>query len=99
MLAAFALLVHVGTFLCDSELHAIQFAQAGPVNDDMAADLVGRAAQRQVCGLFGGEALVVSKYRVTSGSELFLVTQYEFAKDHRTAFGAGRILDPGEAPQ
>ncbi len=97
MIAAFALLIHVGTFLCDSESHAIQFAIAGgnAVDSDMAADLVGRAAQKQVCGLFGGEALVVSKYRVTSDGQLFLVTQYDFSKDHRTAFGAERLSDAG----
>ncbi len=97
MILVFALLIHVGTFLCDSEAHAIQFAEArvGTGNSDMAADLVGRSAQKQVCGLFGGEAVVVSKYRVTSGSQLFLVTQYDFTKDHRTALGAELIGDPG----
>ncbi len=90
MIVAFALLIHVGAFLCDTELHAIEFAKARITlgDEDMAANLVGRAAQKQVCGFFGGEAVVVSKYRASNGPDLFLVTQYSFSKDHRTAFGA-----------
>jgi hypothetical protein len=103
MLSVIALTLHFGGFLCDDPLHAVAFsaALARTAEEETAANEVGREAQKQVCGFYAGDATIASKVRVTKDGNLYLVTQYIFSKDARSAYGAETIFDmskptPGE---
>ncbi len=99
MLLAIAFTLHFGGFLCDSAPHAVAFsaALARTEEEETAANEVGREAQEQVCGFYSGDAAIASKVRLAKDGNLYLVTQYVFAKDSRVAFGAERVFDASES--
>jgi len=98
MFTTIALTLHFAGFLCDSDAHALAFADviANQQIEEIAADEVGKTAQKQVCGFYKGDAAVVQKTRVLHGGALYQVTRYVFARDGRIAFRAERGFDAGE---
>ena len=90
-----ALLIHIAEFLCDSKQTAIQFEDrvADRQESEVAANDLARQAGRQVCGYYSGDASVVSESRVIIHGVVYLVTEFVFYKDHRTAMSAQRLFD------
>jgi len=98
MLTTIALTLHFAGFLCDSDTHALAFADviAAQEIEAVAADEVGKQARKQVCGFYSGSAKVAEKTRVLHGGAFYQITRYVFAKDGRVAFRAERSFDAGE---
>lgn len=98
ILAALALSLNVDAFLCDTPRHATQFAAAVAQGEsvEMAKDAVGRLAQKEVCGLYRGNASIASEQIVLEDGIAYKLTQLRFAKDNRVAWLAERTFAPTE---
>ncbi|WP_395664734.1 hypothetical protein [Methylocella sp.] len=95
MIVEAAFLVHIAEFLCDSKQAAILFEDrvAELRMKEVAANEVARQAGRQACGFYSGDAAVSSETRVVLRGVVYLVTEFVFEKDHRTAMSAQRVFD------
>jgi len=99
MFTTIALTLHFAGFLCDSDVHALAFADIVSAEqlEEIAANEVGKNAQKQVCGFYAGNATEVEKTRVLHGSAIYQITRYLFPSDGRVAYRAERTFDAGES--
>lgn len=97
MIVEAALLFHVAAFLCDTAQTAILFEDliSEQRDEELAADDLARREGRQVCGYYAGQAAVGSQTRVIFHGVVYLLTEYVFDEDHRTAVSAQRVFDAG----
>lgn len=89
-------LVPVSGFLCDSAVHAIQFADARAAGDgeEIAKDRVGRTAKAEVCGRYVGLAAIETEQVKLDAGTAYKLTAFRFKTDHRVAWLAERSFAP-----
>lgn len=94
-------LFHVNAYLCETSQYAVEFAAAVSGGDevDLAKDVVGKVAKREVCGRYVGVASVEEQKVILSGGVMYKITALRFQEDHKIAWIAETTFaaNPGSA--
>lgn len=91
--------VDVATFLCDDPQSAIIFRDRRDAGgeEEEAANVAGKAAGKQVCGWFSGQAVIERQVRTSSGGVEERLTAFRFLSDRRVAWIAETEFAPDSA--
>jgi hypothetical protein len=84
----------VNAYLCETADYAMDFAAAiaNDSEEEYAKDVVGRIAQREVCGRYMGVAAIEEQKVVVSGGIMYRLTALRFREDHKLAWVAERVF-------
>lgn len=84
----------VNAYLCETADYAMDFAaaMANDAEEEYAKDIVGRIAQREVCGRYTGVAAIEQQKVVVNDGIMYRVTAVRFREDHKLAWYAERIF-------
>jgi hypothetical protein len=79
---------HVNAYLCETPQYAVAFAAAVSKGeeDELAKDVVGRTARREVCGRYIGVAFVQEQKLILSDGIMYKLTALRFTEDDRIAW-------------
>jgi hypothetical protein len=92
---------HVNAYLCETSQYAVEFAAAVSGGDEveLAKDIVGKAAKREVCGRYIGIASVEEQKIISSDGVMYRITALQFQEDHKIAWAAETTFaaNPGSA--
>ena len=91
----------VDRYLCESEEYAVDFASAVANNEEeeLAKDIVGKIAQREVCGRYVGVAFIEKQKTIVSDGFLYKLTALRFREDGKLAWVAERVFAVESQPQ
>lgn len=86
----------VSAFLCDSSVHAVQFADiiAKGDGEELAKDRVGRMAKAEVCGRYSGIATIESESVTLQNGIAYKLTAFRFREDQKIAWLAETSFAP-----
>lgn len=81
---------HVDNVLCETPRYAIAYTAAvgNGEQEEMAKDIVGKAAHREVCGRFVGKAIILEQKTVFEQGAAYRLTAFRFEEDNRVAWVA-----------
>lgn len=87
---------HVNAYLCETSQYAIEFAAAVSRGEEveLAKDVVGKAARREVCGRYIGVASVQEQKIISSDGVLYRITALRFREDSKVAWVAETSFAP-----
>ncbi|MGO9133480.1 MAG: hypothetical protein ACLP8A_05445 [Methylovirgula sp.] len=85
----------VNAYLCESAEYAMAFASAIAADNDeeIAKDVVGKIAKREVCGRYIGEAFIQQQKTVVEKGIIYRLIALQFREDKRVAWLAERVFD------